>query len=73
MVLKTFNVDENVYDRFSSFCKSHGISMSKQVNLFMKAQLEEEPEAKREYLEKLNRIRKGNFIQVSDFSREYGL
>ncbi|MBD3262072.1 MAG: hypothetical protein GF334_10485 [Candidatus Altiarchaeales archaeon] len=73
MVLKTFNVDESVYTRFSSFCKSHGISMSKQVNLFMKAQIEQEPTAKREYLEKLDKIRKGNFVQINDFPREYGL
>ena len=73
MVLKTFNVDKNVYARFSSFCKSHGISMSKQVNMFMKAQIEQEPEAKRDYLEKLDKIRTGSFFQVNDFSREYGL
>ena len=57
MVLKTFNVEKEAYDKFSSFCKEHGISMSKQVDLFIKLQIEEEPEAKKEYLEKLGRIR----------------
>ena len=33
MVLKTFNVQEVVYGKFSHFCKEHGISMSKQVEL----------------------------------------
>jgi len=73
MVLKTFNVEEAVYSKFSHFCKEHGISMSKQIELFMESQIEEEPEAKKEYLEKLERIRKGNFIRVSSFTERYGL
>ncbi|MBN2517701.1 MAG: hypothetical protein JXB14_02555 [Candidatus Altiarchaeota archaeon] len=73
MVLKTFNVTEEVYRKYSSMCKSLGLSMSKQIDLFMKAQIEEEPEAKRGYLEKLDRIREGPFIRVDDFSKRYGL
>ena len=73
MVLKTFNVQEDVYDRFSSFCKGHGISMSKQVELFMESIVEEEPEAKEEYLRKLDRIRKGRFMRVKSFAERYGL
>ena len=73
MVLKTFNVQEEVYSKFSSFCKEHGVSMSKQVEMFMESIIEEEPEARKEYLEKLNRIRKGRFIRVSSFSERYGL
>jgi len=73
MVVKSFNVSEAVYARFSQFCKAHGISMSKQVELFMESQLEEEPEVKREYLQKLERIRKGKFIRVENFAKRYGL
>jgi 3-hydroxyacyl-CoA dehydrogenase len=73
MVLKTFNVQEAVYKKFSSFCKSHGISMSKQVQIFMESMVEEDPQVKKEYLEKLDRIRKGKFISVSSFSDRYGL
>lgn len=73
MVLKTFNVEEVVYKKFSDFCKGHGVSMSKQVELFMESMLEEEPEAKQEYLKKLERIRKGKFIRVSSFANRYGL
>ena len=73
MVLKTFNVQEEVYSKFSCFCKEHGISMSKQVELFMESQIEDEPEAKKEYLEKLERIRKGKFIKVKSFAERYGL
>jgi len=73
MVLKTFNVEETVYSKFSSFCKEHGISMSKQVQFFMQSMIEKEPEAKKEYLEKLERIRKGKFIRVNNFAERYGL
>jgi len=73
MVLKTFSVQEEVYHKFSDFCKGHGVSMSKQIELFMESILEEEPEAKKEYLEKLERIRKGKFIRVKSFADRYGL
>jgi antitoxin component of RelBE/YafQ-DinJ toxin-antitoxin module len=63
MVLKTFNVQEEVYDEFSKFCKENGISMSKQVEIFMEAQLATEPKVRQEYLEKLDMIRKGKFIK----------
>jgi len=73
MVLKTFNVEKETYEKFSQFCKQHGISMSKQVEFFMEMMVVKEPEAKREYLEKLGRIRKGNFIPVENFAKRYGL
>ncbi len=73
MALKTFNVEEVVYKKFSDFCKGHGVSMSKQVELFMESMVEEEPEAKQEYLQKLERIRKGKFMRVDNFASRYGL
>ena len=73
MVLKTFNVQELVYNKFSHFCKEQGISMSKQIERFMESFIAKEPEAKKEYLEKLDRIRKGNFIRVTNFAKRYGL
>ncbi len=73
MVLKTFNVEELVYKKFSDFCKGHGVSMSKQIELFMESMIEEEPQAKREYLQKLERIRKGKFIRVENFADRYGI
>ena len=73
MTLKTFNVEEAVYKKFSDFCKSHGVSMSKQVEMFMESMLEEEPEAKKEYLDKLERIRNGKFVRVKSFADRYGL
>ncbi|RLE44846.1 hypothetical protein DRJ16_01255 [Candidatus Woesearchaeota archaeon] len=73
MVLKTFNVNEEVYNKFSRFCKEHGISMSKQIELFMESMVEEEPEAKKEYLEKLERIRKGKFLRIKSLAERYGL
>ena len=73
MVLKTFSVQEVIYSKFHHFCKSHGVSMSKQVEMFMESMIETDPEAKKEYLEKLDRIRKGNFVSVNNFSERYGL
>ena len=73
MALKTFIVQEQVYSRFSSFCKENGINMSRQIELFMESFLEEEPEAKKKYLDRLDRIRKGNFIKVGNFAERYGL
>jgi len=73
MAIKSFNIQEDVYGRFSSFCKEHGISMSKQIEIFMESMIEEEPEARKEYLEKLERIRKGKFIRIDDFAKRYGL
>jgi len=64
MVVKTFNVTEEVYNKFSKYCKEFGLSMSKQVDMFMKSQIEEEPEVRADYLQKLERIRKGKFIDI---------
>lgn len=47
MALKTFNVDEEVYKRFSTYCKANGISMSKQVERFMRDELERLTAAKK--------------------------
>jgi antitoxin component of RelBE/YafQ-DinJ toxin-antitoxin module len=73
MVLKTFNVEESVYKKFSDLCKSNGMSMSKQVEFFMKSMVEEEPKVKQEYVEKLEKIRKGKFMKVDNFAKKYGL
>ena len=73
MVLKTFNVQEDVYNKFSRFCKDLGISMSKQIEFFMESFIEKEPEAKKEYLEKLERVRKGKFVRIKSIADRYGL
>ena len=73
MTLKTFNVEEKTYSKFSQFCRNRGISMSKQINMFMESVVEEDPEAKKEYLQKLEEIRKGKFIEIKDFSERYAL
>ena len=39
MALKTFNIDDKVYKQFSKHCKGHGISMSKQVENFISAEI----------------------------------
>ena len=74
MVLKTFNLEEGTYKKFSDFCKQNGISMSKQIDIFIKSQLEEKPKVRAEYLARLDSIRKGKFIKVGsieDFNKRY--
>jgi hypothetical protein len=76
MVLKTFNVQEGTYGKFSRFCKDRGMSMSKQIEIFMASVVEKEPEAKEEYLRRLDRIRKQKAIHIGgadDFRKRYGL
>ena len=76
MVLKTFNVQEDVYKKFSDFCKGNGIIMSKQIDFFMRSIVEEEPEARKEYLKKLDRIRKQKTIHIGsleNFKKRYGI
>ncbi len=74
MVLKTFNLDNETYDKFSEFCKENGLSMSKQIDIFIKAQIEESTKVREEYLKKLELIRKGRFIKArstEDFNKRY--
>ena len=69
MVIKTFNLEEETYRKFSEYCKAHGLSMSKQVEFFISSQIAEEPEVRKEYLEKLERISKfGKFRVVKNLN-----
>ncbi len=43
MALKTFNIDEEAYRRFSEYCKKQGISMSKKIENFIKQEIEKIP------------------------------
>lgn len=55
MVIKTFNIDSEVYKQFSEHCKKHGVSMSKRVENFIKSELSKikiKPEVKIENGEK---------------------
>jgi predicted CopG family antitoxin len=73
MAIKTFNVNQDVYEKFLRLCKNNGISMSKQIEMFMKSRVEEKEEVREEYLQKLEEIRKGKFIRVDNFAERYGL
>lgn len=68
MVLKTFNVDEEIYSKFSRFCKEYGISMSKQVEIFMESQISDKKGVKPGYLKKLDKIRKGKYHKFNTVS-----
>ncbi len=72
MAIKTFNVSQDIYEKFLQFCKNNGISMSKQIEMFMKSRVEEKEEVREEYLQKLEEIRRGKFIRIDDFAKRYG-
>ncbi len=59
MALKTFNINEGVYKNYSKHCKSRGISMSKQVENFL-----------RNEIEKLTSIESKSDIDVKKLERE---
>jgi spore coat protein CotF len=40
MALKTFNIDDGIYKSYSKSCKQKGISMSKQVENFLRSEME---------------------------------
>ena len=73
MAIKTFNVDGGIYKKFLEFCRVNGISMSKQIEIFMKSRVEDTKELREEYLQKLEEIRRGKFITVDDFAKRYDL
>jgi len=37
--LKTFNLDEEIYSKFSKHCKDNGLSMSKKIENFLLEEL----------------------------------
>lgn len=76
MAIKSFNLEDETYRKFSEYCKETGLSMSKQVEFFMRSVVDEEPKARKEYLKKLEQIRKNRFIHVGDsgsLRKRYGL
>lgn len=76
MVIKTFNVEEGIYNKFLQFCRDNGMSMSRQIEFFMRSIVEEEPKARKEYLQKLDSIRKQKTIDVGsvkDLRKRFGM
>jgi antitoxin component of RelBE/YafQ-DinJ toxin-antitoxin module len=73
MVLKTFNIDATTHAQFAAFCRAHGMSMSKQIQMFMQSVISDEPNVKEAYQKKLERIKKGKFFRVENFAARYGL
>jgi hypothetical protein len=71
MAIKTFSVSEDVYGRFSAYCRERGLNMSKQIQFFMESFIENEPSARKEYLERLEEIRRGKFVKMESFSERY--
>ena len=71
MSVKSFSISDDVYEKYSSECKRLGLNMSKQIENFMKFQLEEEFAVREEYIYKIEKLRKEKFRPVSDFDKEF--
>ena len=71
MSVKSFSISDEVYERYSAECKRLGLNMSKQIENFMKFQLEEEFLVREEYAEKIRDMRKKRFRLMTAVSREY--
>ncbi len=71
MGVKSFSITDSVYEKYSAECKRLGLNMSKQIENFMKFQLEEEFAVREEYIEKLAKIRKERFTPVADFEKHF--
>ena len=71
MSIKSFSISDNVYEKYSSECKRLGLNMSKEIENFMKFQLEEEFTVREEYIEKIDKLRKERFRPVPDFDRHF--
>ncbi|MDE4908180.1 hypothetical protein L0665_06100 [Methanogenium marinum] len=71
MGVKSFSITDSVYEKYSTECKRLGLNMSKQIENFMKFQLEEEFALREEYIEKLAKIRKERFSPVADFEKHF--
>ena len=68
MAIKTFNIDKEVHKRFSGYCKEHGMSRSKQVELFMRCQVAKDDDERNTCLNKLEKLRKGGHVKIEDFA-----
>ncbi|ADN36316.1 conserved hypothetical protein [Methanolacinia petrolearia DSM 11571] len=71
MSVKSFSISDDVYEKYSSECKRLGLNMSKQIENFMKFQLDEEFAVREEYIYKIDKLRKERFRPVSDFDKEF--
>ena len=64
MSVKSFSISDDVYEKYSSECKRLGLNMSKQIENFMKFQLEEEFAVREEYIYKIEKLRKDKFKKL---------
>ena len=66
MALKTFNIDKKTYDIYSKHCKQNGISMSRQVENFLKKELEK----MRVGVEKFERTSEKKIAEMQKIAKE---
>ena len=74
MALKTFNIDEIVYKNYSKHCKNRGISMSKQIENFLKEEvgkITSLPNNKNKKFQKIEKISKNSCGLIEHHLKKY--
>jgi hypothetical protein len=66
MALKTFNIDKSVYDVYSKHCKQNGISMSHQVEHFLKKELDKIKLG----VEKIEKVSEKRVVEMQKLAKE---
>lgn len=69
MALKTFNLDEGIYKEFSVYCKKHGISMSKKIENFIRAEMEYLKSGQPSPMKKLSKDVRA--VEIEHFFKKY--
>ncbi len=60
MGIKTFNIDEEIYNEYRKLCKANGLSMSKQIEIFLASQVAKGKQ-RRKLKDQLEGTKKGEF------------
>jgi hypothetical protein len=66
MALKTFNVDKKVYEIYSKHCRQNGISMSHQVENFLKKELDKINLE----VEKIGKVSEKQMVEMKKLAKE---
>jgi phage/plasmid-associated DNA primase len=66
MALKTFNIDKKVYEIYSKHCRQNGISMSHQVENFLKKELDKIKFG----VEKIEKVSEKHIVEMQKLAKE---
>lgn len=71
MGIKSFSISDEVYEKYSAECKRLGLNMSRQIENFMRFQLEEEFLVRDDHAERIREVRRKRFGFVTCVDKEF--